>query len=231
MEEISQVVLDQLEVLSSSAVSSSELGAKKFEDNKITEKIAEEYQIPKRYQQNKLMLQVRNPKTAYLYWDYTDSQIIEAINNAGYDHLQEASLVLRVYNLSLSQSYDVYYDQEVKLEDDNWYLNNLNSGNEYQVRLAVKGSNDSLSFFLESNKINMPVSNVSNICDEKWMTVKEKMDIIYLLSGVLPEGGLNSDISLSSADLIKKKIRRIKEEELIELFDLSGGISSEEFSR
>jgi len=223
MSKIQEVNLNQLnneEVLSSPQTS--ELAQKKVSDNELNQDNINQYQIPNNYGENKLMLQVKNPKTAHLYWEYKLDKVYEVCHQAGYKGLGDAPLVLRVYNLSLGGNYNVYYDIDITADNNSWYLNNLTPANIYEVKLGVLDKFGNIHTVLGSNRVSMPTNKISDVLDEEWMTVKETMDIIYLLSGALARG----QEGLSSAELIKKELRKISEELDLDFYSLEERISS-----
>ncbi|PRX18825.1 hypothetical protein BX659_14116 [Orenia metallireducens] len=220
MQEVNLNQLNNKEVLSSPQTS--ELAQKKMADNEPNQDNVNQYQIPDSYKENKLVLQVKNPKTAHLYWEYNMDKIDEICHQAGYKGLGDSPLVLRVYNLSLGDNYNVYYDINITSDNDSWYLNDLTPANTYEVKLGVLDKFGNIHTVLESNRVSMPTNKISDLLDEEWMTVKETMDIIYLLSGVLARG----QEGLSSAELIKKELRKISEELELDLYSLEERISS-----
>jgi hypothetical protein len=223
MSEIQEVNLNQLEdkeVLSSPQTS--ELAQKKMANNEPNQDNINQYQIPSSYGEDRLMLQVKNPKTAHLYWEYRLEKIYKICRQAGYKGLEDAPLILRVYNLSLGSDYNVYYDINITADNNRWYLNDLAPANTYEVKLGVLDKFGNIHPVLESNRVSMPNNKISDILDEEWMTVKETMDIIYLLSGALARG----QEGLSSPELIKKGIRKISEDLEIDLYSLEERVSS-----
>jgi hypothetical protein len=197
--EIQEVNLKQLdedeEVPSSDEVVEDK--KKEFELNEGID-IVNEYQVPQKYGVNELVLQVKNPKTAHLYWEYTEDKINEVIAQTGIDDINEAKLSLRVHNVTADSEYDI----EVGLENDSWWLNELETTNSYFVNLGVVDGEGDFHSILQSNKITMPTNNVSDRLDEEWMTLKETMEQVYLLSGGLLFEERES--GYSSVDILKK---------------------------
>ncbi|OCL28047.1 hypothetical protein U472_02280 [Orenia metallireducens] len=197
--EIQEVNLKQLdedkEVPSSDEVVEDK--KKEFELNEGID-IVNEYQVPQKYGVNELVLQVKNPKTAHLYWEYTEDKINEVIAQTGIDDINEAKLSLRVHNVTADSEYDI----EIGLENDSWWLNELETTNSYFVNLGVVDGEGNFHSILQSNKITMPTNKVSDRLDEEWMTLKETMEQVYLLSGGLLFEERES--GYSSVDILKK---------------------------
>ncbi|TDX44576.1 DUF4912 domain-containing protein [Orenia marismortui] len=225
MSKIQEVNLNQLkdkEMLTSAQSSES---APKKNNNEIEDINLDMNKIPDYYGDNKLVLQVKNPTTAHLYWEYTSARITDVCSKAGYSQGDDIPLILRVYNLSLGRDYNVYYDIDISESHNSWYLNDLKSAKSYEVKLGVLDQFGNLHSVLKSNRINMPANQVSDILDEEWMTVKETMDIVYLLSGVLP-AGIDVEDTMSSDDLIKKEVRQISRGFNIDISTLEKRLSS-----
>jgi len=216
IQEVNVKQLDKDEQAPSSGASSDGLVEDKKKEFELNEgiDIVNEYQVPEKYGVNELVLQVKNPQTAHLYWEYTQDKINEIIAQSGINDINEATLSLRVYNETAGSEYDV----EIGLENDSWWLNGLETTNSYFVKLGVIDADGNFYSMLESNKVTMPANKISDRLDEEWMTVQETMEQLYLLSGGLlfekREGGY------SSVDILKKL------ESVSEVYDLDQIYSS-----
>ncbi|PRX31023.1 hypothetical protein BX659_10655 [Orenia metallireducens] len=216
IQEVNLKQLDEDEQAPSSGASSDELVEDKKKEFELNEgiDIVNEYQVPEKYGVNELVLQVKNPQTAHLYWEYTQDKINEVIAQSGVNDVNEAKLSLRIYNLTTDSEYDI----EVGLDNDSWWLNDLETTNSYFVKLGVVDEEGNFYSMLESNKVTMPTNKVSDRLDEEWMTVQETMEKLYLLSGGLlfeqREGGY------SSIDILRKL------ESVSEVYDLDQIYSS-----
>ncbi|GAB6098675.1 hypothetical protein JCM16358_05540 [Halanaerocella petrolearia] len=217
--ELEEVNLEQLEIEEtiSSSAQTSELAQKKLEDEgRVEDSIMYLHSLPDSYNEDKLVLQIKNPKTAHLYWEYTRDKIKEATFKAGHNDFTEVDLFLKVYNLTTGEERLI----NITLENDSWYLNNLVPDHNYKVELGVVNQKGEFYSVIESNHVTMPRNNVSDELDQKWMTVKEKQKAIYLLSGCevpMEEG-------VSSIDLVKEL------EKSTELSDLISGLDNNESS-
>ncbi|TDX52918.1 DUF4912 domain-containing protein [Orenia marismortui] len=200
--EIQEVNLKQLdeEESPSSSGSSSDLSlvedAKDDQEDNIDN--LNQYQIPESYASNKLVLQVKNPKTAHLYWEYTNDKVEEIIAQTEYSDISEVNLVLKIYNLSKKSEQYI----NIGLDNDSWWLNGMEADQTYFAELGFLDEKDNFYSILESNKVTMPVNKISDNLDEQWMTVKEKMDEIYVLSGSLLYQNENNNYS--SKDVVRK---------------------------
>jgi len=182
-----------------------------------------QYHLPEKYGIDKIVLQVKNPKTAHLYWECSFSRVKQLFSQLGYEDINDIVLVLRVYNLTLDSNYKSYYDIRISLEDNSYYVNDLKEDNTYLVRLGALDREGLFYLIVESNIIKMPNDSVSGILDQEWMIVESKMEEIYILSS---RGLIHDERRYSSSDVIKKLEEEYKKEEL--RVDLKNTYSSKE---
>ncbi len=200
--EVQEESLKQLEneEMDGSSAKTSELVQKKqFEESEQGLKDGEEdkYPIPQRYNVNKVVLQMKNPKTAHLYWEYTDEKINTILNQAGYNNIDDVHLILRIFDLTTDSDYDI----DIAVINDSWYLNDLEPGHSYLVELGIADNEGNFYTIVKSNKVSMSPNTISDEFDEEWMTVKEKLEELYILSGGLL---LEEESGQSSLDVIKR---------------------------
>ncbi|MCK8817322.1 DUF4912 domain-containing protein [Natroniella sulfidigena] len=171
-----------------------------------------QYQLAEEYGENKIVMQVKNPTSAHIYWEFTTEQANHILAKLGYQDLSQVALILRLYDLTISKEYDI----NTTLEHRDWYINELNPGHNYLVKLGIIDNETKFHPIVESNPIKTPRNTVSDNLDEEWMIVEDKLEKIYLLSGKeeLAERGY------SSPEVIKK------EERVFNLSRLEEGYSS-----
>ncbi|PRX34904.1 hypothetical protein BX659_102222 [Orenia metallireducens] len=220
MEEVKGLNVNQLEGGETLSSQGDEKASKKdFYQNNLKD----QYHLPKKYGIDKIVLQVKNPKTAHLYWEYSTGRLDQLLSQLGYEDINDDVLVLRVYNLSLDRNYNNYYEIGIKLADDSCYLNDLEVNNIYLVRLGALDKEGEFHSILESNTIKMPINSVSDMLDQEWMIVQSKMEEIYILSS---QGLINDKRRYSSSDVIKKVAEKQRKEGL--KFKLKQSYSSNE---
>jgi len=155
MSEIRDVYLNQLQgadYLWGSSTSISQLSQQK-ENSILVKDVNSEYTIPTNYNSNKIFLEVKNPITAYAYWEYTFDKINKVIFSAGYDDIREVGLLLRVYDLTASDNYGNYYDLKISFSDESCYLDGLKQGHKYLAKLGVVDQSNRFHSMIESNQI------------------------------------------------------------------------------
>ncbi|MGM0471526.1 MAG: DUF4912 domain-containing protein [Bacillota bacterium] len=197
---VNEELYDLQDVKQSASQTSSDNHSHNLESKDSTDlDLGAEYELPDKYQLNRMVLQVKNPETIHLYWECTIDKLVEIAQQAGYDNFEEAPLVLRLYDWKVEDSEPDYYDVDIMLEHDDWYFNDLEADHTYLVKLGIMS--DKFYTLLESNKVVTPRNQVSDVLDEEWMIVNDKLEKIYDLAGVdeVSNGGsLNNYSSLES---------------------------------
>ncbi|SJZ51945.1 DUF4912 domain-containing protein [Selenihalanaerobacter shriftii] len=171
----------------------------------------EQFTLPEKYYVNKLVLQVKNPEWIYVYWEYTSDRLNEIALQAGYIEKDDIPIVLRVYDLTTTNYYNI------KVEDDynSWYLGGLTPNHIYIGELGILDKDNIFYSLINSNQVKTPANSISDLFDEEWLEVNEEIETIYRLS----KDGSEID-NYSSIDFIKK-IKNV-----IQRFDLKTGYSS-----
>jgi hypothetical protein len=150
------------------------------------------YQLSEQYQNNRIVLMVKNPESVHVYWEYTKERFKD-----------DPFLILRFYDLT-NENFIKYYDINITQDHYNWYINKLNPEHSYVVELGILDKNDEFQAMLRSNQVKTPANSISNALNEKWMLVNERMEKIYNLSRAKKSKGENHN-SLSNI----KEIREI----------------------
>ena len=121
------------------------------------------YPLPEKYNETKIMLLLRDPAWAYVYWDIKESEI-EAVKVGAADE----ELLLRVYESQAdgvgTEGYTDYFDIPLSLDDDSWYINLPRMGVSYRVELILAGE-EKEKVLCGSNTINCPVWEIGDAAD------------------------------------------------------------------
>lgn len=123
-------------------------------DEALDEFENEEYPLPEKYNETRVVLLLRDPFWAYVYWDIRKADMENLI-----DDPNECGLYLRVYEvdgLELKEDTAVsYFDIPIQFDDSSWYINLPVPGRNYCVELRhTVGLMDAL--FARSNIIRSP---------------------------------------------------------------------------
>ncbi len=133
------------------------------EDEEFDTVKQDEYPIPERYNETKVVFMVRDPNWAFAYWDIEDQNIEKIKLDSGFDQL-----ILRVHNLESAQfnnsNSNSSFDIPIQFHDRSWYIYLPYQNCSYVLELAYlsKGKCHILS---RSNKIKTPGGSLADIQD------------------------------------------------------------------
>ncbi len=159
-----------------------------------------------RYEDNRIVLMIRDPYWCFVYWDLSPDKQTEAIQetqNSG------ANLTLRVYDVT-----DLVFDgtnahrtldSEVSAEATNWYINVWAADRSYCVDLGLRYPDGRFSTLARSNVVTTPRDSVSPLVDEEWMVVDETFDRLYRTAGA-------AELGQSSEAITKYMLKRVRAE-------------------
>lgn len=191
-EEIIDQIMDALEEDRSERISgnNSAMQAKGrkydiFLDEEIVSQETEEYLIPERYNETRIVLLLRDPLWAYAYWDIQDASL-EALQEEPYYE----GIFLRVYEFSSavpSKDHVIdYFDIPVREEDDSWYISLPKPGGFFCVDLRGKSLHGD-TLLCRSNMIKSPLGYIAEN-QEDFFSHPDQMKV--MLSGLWDfEGG------------------------------------------
>lgn len=106
-----------------------------LQDQELSSQVAEEYILPEEYNENRIVLLLRDPSWAYTYWDLkkSDQESLMESRPAG-------QLFLRVYEMvdsSHTPGLADFFDIPLDITDRSWYVNLPRTGMRYCIDLMV----------------------------------------------------------------------------------------------
>lgn len=119
----------------------------------------DEYALPDRYNETRIVALLRDPLWAFAYWDLkdTDAERIGADEEAG-------ELFLRVCELKSGEDRGAgvvdYFDIPVKTTDSSWYINLPMPGKSYVIELYASVDSETV-FLCRSNALHSPLGQVA----------------------------------------------------------------------
>lgn len=138
--------------------------------------------LPHEYGEDKIILQVRDPWWMHSYWEVTLNtwnRLKEQLKEFFY----KAKKVLRVYDVSNiifdGKNAHGYFDIDVGVETNNWYINAGGPGRAWCVDLGLKLPNGKFVTIVRSNTVHAPLDGPSWITDEEWMIPEEMFARLY----------------------------------------------------
>lgn len=169
--------------------------------------------IPGRYGVNRIVLLVRDPYWIHTYWELTHDRIRDVKSSIDQTRRESARLVLRVMDITGSDPdvpNSVFYIH-ITTGARNWYIHVPRADCAYCVEIGYLLPSGEFFTLGRSNSVHTPRAGMSNIFDERWMSI-EDYDLLYVLSGGLGFGS-------SSLEIVRKK------GEILQRESYSGGAS------
>ena len=127
--------------------------------------IVEYYDLPYRYNQTVVKILAQTPNVLFVYWDISDIDRENFINNYGNDFFNNTVPILLVINKTMNYSYEV----EINDFANSWYLHVNDANCEYKVELGRRTKiNSDYYHITTSNDLNMPNDHIlfENIPDK-----------------------------------------------------------------
>ncbi|MCU0651575.1 MAG: DUF4912 domain-containing protein [Candidatus Omnitrophica bacterium] len=174
-------------------------------------------ELPSRYGQNRIVLQVRDPWWLHTYWEITPDTLENLKHKLG-SAFQAAKIILRVYDVS-SINFDGtnahrFFDVEINYGANSWYIDTQGPGRSWCVDIGLRLASGEFILIARSNIVHTPLDSPSWITDEEWMIPEDMFARLYgmgfgfgksspakawqqamrraLFSGTLSSGGLAS---------------------------------------
>lgn len=139
-------------------------------------------ELPYQYDQDKIILQVRDPRWLHTYWEVRGSTLDRLKSELG-DEFYRARRVLRVYDVSQiifdgSNSHR-FFDIEIGERANNWYIEAEGPGRSWCVDLGLLLPGGRFITIVRSNTVTTPIEGPSWITDEEWMIPEEMFARLY----------------------------------------------------
>ena len=138
--------------------------------------------LPSGYDQDKIILQVRDPRWVHSYWELR-SQTIEGLKNKLGNDFYSAKKILRVYDVTniifdgfnANSFFDIQYNDFA----NSWYIDTNGPGRSWCVDLGLMLTNGRFITILRSNVVKTPLDSPSMITDEEWMIPDDVFARLY----------------------------------------------------
>ncbi len=164
-------------------------------DNKNSQPDSGYKSLPESYGVTEAALLPRDPNWMFIYWDITDASRAAIAREHGSDVFEKASPVIRVYDAAGGK----YFDIPVKLDARSWYINVLDGGKAYYCEIGLVLPDGRFISIVKTNTVNLPAGRVSDITDEKWMSVSADFEKLLQISGVEYIGKGSGEVAKSLA--------------------------------
>ncbi len=163
--------------------------------------------LPGGYNENKIVLLVRDPWWMYTYWE-TTGELFEKLRHEYGDVVYHAKKVLRVYDVSHikfnGRNAHSYYDIEIHPAATNWYINAQAAGRSWCVDLGLILADGRFITLLRSNVVLTPLDGPSLVTgEEEWMIPEEMFARLYGMGFGL---GQSSPIGKAWQERVKREL-------------------------
>lgn len=155
--------------------------------------------LPDGYGNTEAALLPRDPYWMFIYWEITENSKKNIINQIGQEAFEKSRKVIRVYEVDESDKPSRHFDIPFVMEAKNWYINVNECGKSYICEIGLITPDGRFIGIVKTNKVTLPKTGVSEVIDEKWMSVNEEFEKLLQISGVEYIGKGSLDIAKSLA--------------------------------
>jgi hypothetical protein len=172
-----------------------------------------EYPIPEKYDIDTVVLLPVNPKKEYVYWEISDRTVDDFCKKMG---LSSPAFILKVF---AGEGDNVSELASVKVSKyGNWYFDLYCPDQNLWAEIGILDNMGNYYPVVNSKKIKMPDDSVCAEMDkETWMTVGEKIEDIYQLSGITD---IQKEELISSARMHSELFKKLHNVENISSFSM-----------
>ena len=139
-------------------------------------------ELPCGYGQDKIVLQVRDPRWLHTYWEVTQVTYERLQDRLG-EAFHGAKRTLRVYDISQiifdGTNAHRFFDIEVGPDANNWYIDAAGPGRSWCVDLGLRLPSGEFITIVRSNTVHTPIEGPSWITDEEWMIPDDLFARLY----------------------------------------------------
>ena len=158
--------------------------------------------LPENYGETQAALLPRDPHWMFIYWEITDNSKANICREYGNDVFSKARHVIRVYDLTgvkEGESYTKYFDVPIIIDSRNWYINVNDGGKTYMCEVGLVLPDGRFIGIVKTNPVALPPGKVSEVTDEKWMSVSNDFEKLLQLSGIEYIGKGSGEVAKSLA--------------------------------
>ncbi len=154
-----------------------------LKDEEIEVLQQEEYELPESYNVTRIVLLLRDPEWAFVYWDINPAKVEELKSRPNFQ-----GFFLRVYeyhgDIPTKANLVDFFDIEVEEEDDSWYINLPQAGSDFRVELYASVLHKEISLAL-SNPVHSPLGYIARNKEDFY---RNPSTMMLMLSGLWDYG-------------------------------------------
>ncbi len=167
---------------------------------------AEEFQFPRGYGDNRIVVMIRDPWWLFGYWEIARGKEEEVRNRIYSMGLSPAKSILRVYDATDIEfngaNAHSSFDIELTGLANNWHINVGKPNRSWIVEIGILASNNEFFMLARSNCVRTPRFGPSEVIDEEWMCLDEDYWKMFALSGGFGMG----KASMALKKMFKKRL-------------------------
>ena len=139
-------------------------------------------ELPSFYDQDKIILQVRDPRWLHSYWELRE-RTIDGLKSKLGDDFYRAKKVLRVYDVTniIFNGFNAnsFFDIQINDFANSWYVDTAGPGRAWCVDLGLMLADGRFITILRSNVVQTPLDGPSWVTDEEWMIPDDMFARLY----------------------------------------------------
>jgi len=158
--------------------------------------------LPDGYGETQAALLPRDPHWMFIYWEITENSKKNICKSYGDNVFSISKSIIRVYDLTglkEGENPSKYFDIPVILDSKNWYINVQESGKTYLCEIGLLLPDGRFIGIVKTNSVTLPPGKVSDVTDEKWMSVTNDFEKLLQLSGIEYIGKGSGEVAKSLA--------------------------------
>jgi len=168
--------------------------------------------LPDGYEKTEAALLPRDPYWMFVYWEITENSKKNIMKQVGEDVFEKSRGVIRVYEVDDKDNIIRSFDIPAIIDAKNWYVNVNECGKSYICEIGLITPDGRFIAIVRTNKVTLPRSGVSDVIDEKWMSVNQEFEKLLQISGVeyIGKGSLEIAKSLAQRwEMLKAVFSRV----------------------
>ncbi|MDD4013413.1 MAG: DUF4912 domain-containing protein [Candidatus Omnitrophica bacterium] len=174
----------------------------------VAPRIERKYHVPNGYNDNKVVLLIRDPWTLFSFWEIKkdiEDKVRDQIRQKG---LIPEKLILRVYDVTgkdPSEGVAPAFDFEVREWVNTWYVHTGNHGRSWMVDVGILCTNGEFFCLARSNVVTAPTYGMSESTDEQWKCPEE---LYYKMFAVAGGWNVGKSSLMVKEEFVKEKMER-----------------------
>ncbi len=144
--------------------------------------------IPSGYGTTESYLLPKDPAWLFLFWEITNETFDYVRSQYGHDVISQSRSVARLHDITDVPYFDgsnsvAFYDMPIVFDAKSWYIHAPQSGRSYIADLGFITPQGQFILLSRSNVTSLPPGKVSDLVDDKWMSVEGDFIKLLKLSG------------------------------------------------